>query len=273
MGLANDTILSGHVGLNLSWSGGDHHHRHFRGSVPVPADNRDWLSKYYDRGKVGATNPAARANTTGAFYGQIMWLNDQMNQAGFPNTAVRWYIVSLIMVESDYMTSNVANTDNNYGGIKWINKPYQHATKGLKADKGYYAHYQNFQQFLQDLKRVLSLNGPAGRPIDATSATAFGDAIRGTGYSENKNYYIPFNRAYNKIKETLEWGKKQDADFLKKYTSGQTKFTYTPGEGVTPNAPFDADRAVKRIFNSKWPWWAYALAGVGGLIIIKKVMD
>lgn len=78
-----------------------------------------------------------------------------------------------VIFETGNKLSNVAKTDNNYSGIMWTNKPYQKATKGLpfpaSEGKYYYAHFASVNDWAKDFKRILSIKGPKGAPIDATS--------------------------------------------------------------------------------------------------------
>jgi len=155
-----------------------------------------------------AKNENARAKTISALYEQLRWLYAQMQAAGIP-TAVSAYAMAQIMHESDWMTSNLGNTDNNYAGIKYVNQ--QGATPGIKSPEGgNYAHYKDFPAFLADYRRVLSLNtGGKGRPIDATTATEFIDRLRANRYFTDPNYHVKYNAALRKVADALQWGNAQ----------------------------------------------------------------
>ena len=192
---------------------------------------------------LGLTNQDAKAGSIAAFYNQIASIAQDMWAAGFPKNLVTTYCIAQIRFESNYLTSHVAHIDNNYTGIKYLNKPYQNATKGIPSPEGgNYAHYATFADFLQDYKRILSINGPAGRPIDATSAAQFGQALKANHYFTDPNYFVKFNAALRKVNDALNWGEKQDKQFLQQYNQGQDTFTYTPGKGLTSNAAFSLDK-------------------------------
>lgn len=226
-----------------------------------------WLDRYYT---LGAVNEAARAKTPGALYAQIEWWNKNLQAAGFPSGLLRTYIIAQLMLESDWMTSNAANTDNNYSGIKWINKPYQDATKGITAaDGGHYAHFSSIDKFLKDYKRILSLKGSAGRPIDAQTASQFGDALRANHYFTDPNYHLKFNAALRKVTNAIKYNTGQEQKFLDKYNAGERTYTYTPGEGQTSNLAFNAGRNANNL--QHWIEEHPTLAVAGGLGILFTV--
>lgn len=205
-----------------------------------------WLDKYYT---VGAVNEAARAKTVPALYAQILYILPYYYAAGFKPDNVLTYALAQTMLESDWMTSNVANVDNNYSGIMFINKPYQkNATKGLpfpaNEGKAFYAHFPSMKEWAADFYRILNLNtGGKGKPIDASTAQQYVDRLKANHYFTSANYGTAFNAALKKVGAALEYGKASDKDFLKKYNAGQTAFTETAGKGLTSNAAFDASRA------------------------------
>lgn len=126
-------------------------------------------------------------------YNAIKAISAWIKYVGIPD-AINRYCVAQCMLESNYGASNVAQTDNNYSGIKWINKPYQKATRGLKSpDGGYYAHFANVGDWAADYKRILSIKGSQGAPINATTANQFGQALKANGYATDPNYYLKFN--------------------------------------------------------------------------------
>lgn len=131
---------------------------------------------------IGAKNETARATTPGAFYAQVADIAREFVNAGFPaGQLALTYAIAQTMLESDYMTSNLANVDHNYSGIKFLNKPYQKATRGIPAPRneggGNYAHFATFQDWAKDFRRILSLDKGAGRPIDAQSAQQYLDRL------------------------------------------------------------------------------------------------
>jgi len=198
-------------------------------------------------------NEAARALTPGALAEQLIDVANDFLAVGFPKgQMVITYALAQTMLESDWMTSRVANVDKNYSGIQWINKPYQNATKGLpipaSEGKAYYAHYPIFRDWAKDYLRVLSLNtGGQGRPIDATTAQQFVDRLKANHYFTSDNYYNAFNAALRKVGDGLRYRQEQDQQFRQQYNSGQRTFTETAGKGLTSNAEFDFGKETNKI--------------------------
>jgi len=226
---------------------------------------------------IGATNEAARATTPGALYAQIVEVNRQFTDVGFPKTLATTYAIAQMMMESDWMTSNQGNVDNNFSGIKWINKPYQKATRGTSSPEGgYYAHFASFKDWARDFLRILSLNtGKMGRPIDATTAQQYGDRLKANHYDTDPNYASKFNAALKKVNAALAFGAGQDQKFLQQYNNGQTTFTDTAGKGLTSNAAFNSDEFLTTL-KAKWAAMSnlekggIIAAGVTGVILLVK---
>jgi flagellum-specific peptidoglycan hydrolase FlgJ len=237
--------------------------------TPVTALQRLFFNNQAAKAPATVPDATPKAATVAALYSQIKYLMDAMVKAGFPSTGVLAYCVAQMMFESNWLTSNVARTDNNYTGIKYLGKSYQHATKGLPSPEGgNYAHFATFGDFLTDYKRILSLSGSKGRPIDAQSAAQFGDALRANHYFTDPNYSTKFNQVLAKVREAMEWGQKQDQQFLQQYNAGERTFTTTAGKGLTSNEAFDKDRSFTKLEH-----WVedhpLAAAGIGlGLVVI-----
>lgn len=223
-----------------------------------------------DEPRVGARNEAARANTPGALYAQIEWAANKMHAVGFPQSIVTTYAIAQMMLESDWFTSNVANTDNNFSGIKYLGKSFQKATKGLHSPEGgNYAHYATFEDWARDFLRILSLNtGGQGRPIDATTAAEYGNRLRANHYFTDPAYAVKFNNALRKVTQALNFQSGQNKQFVDQRNAGQNTFTYGD-KGLESNDKFNADR-----FFSKIQHWAEdhpiaaAAAGVGTLLLV-----
>ncbi len=191
-----------------------------------------------------------KAKSNGALLAQVAALAKDFAKAGFPDTLARTYAIAQAMHESDWMTSNVFNKDNNASGITWINKPYQDATRGTAKPKseggGYYAHFDNFDKYAKDFLRILSLNtGKQGRPIDAETAQQYLDRLKANHYFTDNNYYLKFNAALKKVSDVLRWSKDQDQTFLKQYNAGERTFTTDSEKGLVSNKEFDMNRRLK----------------------------
>lgn len=218
------------------------------------------------KGGTPQKNEAARAKTISALFEQLMYITRDLRAGGIPEPVLT-YVLAQIMYESDWMTSKVANWDNNYSGIKWLNKPFQlNATKGLPAGDGsFYAHFASWKDWIQDYKRILSLNsGGTGRPIDATTAKQFVDRLRANKYFQDANYHVGFNAALRKVSDALRWGIAQGEKWKSQYNSGQNTFTYESGPGLVSNEKFDFDRWLKRQEN----WAKDNPLKAGGIAII-----
>jgi len=216
-------------------------------------------------------NEAARAATTGALLNQINSIAKELLTMGFPQTLVLTYCIAQIMLESDFLTSAVANDDNNYTGITFINKPYQKATKGRakpgKDGGGNYAHFLNFRDFLTDYKRILSLNKGQGRPIDSTTAQQFYTTLKANGYFTDPNYSTKFNRVLSRINEALKYGQLQDKMYLDARAKGEDTFTADEKTGVTPGKQYDVEASLNSM--PTWEKWLFGI--LAGIVIIKIV--
>jgi hypothetical protein len=228
---------------------------------------------------IGATNEAARAKTLSALAAQVQYIYNELVSVGFPRSVVTTYAISVMLLESNWMTSNLANVDNNYSGIKFVSAELQRATPGIMSPEGNrYAHYNTFKDWARDFLRVLSLNrGGMGRPIDARNAAEFIDRMRANGYFTASNYHTAFNAALRKVSEAASFTANQNQQWKAANAGGQNTYTYTPGEGLTSNEKFNFEKWATNMQN--WarnnPGTAIA-SGVGilvGLSLLKKALD
>jgi hypothetical protein len=94
-------------------------------------------------------------------------IENLLANAGVPSNIVPM-ATAQVMYETGGLTSRVSKADGNLSGIKWLNKPYQKATRGTKSPEGnYYAKFASFEDWANDYKRILSIGG-ANAPINAT---------------------------------------------------------------------------------------------------------
>ena len=101
--------------------------------------------------------------------------------AGIPKD-VLGYALAQLAYETNLFKSHVSKEDLNLSGIKFINKPYQHATRGIKSPEGdYYAKFGSYQDWANDYARILKLGG-ANAPINATSLNDFVDRLHSNHY-------------------------------------------------------------------------------------------
>lgn len=142
-------------------------------------------------------------------------LNDSLINAGIPEEKRR-FLISQILFETGKFTakSNVAKLNNNFTGIKWINKPYQKARQGSSVPMSerkspannplnFYALFDSFDAWAQDYKRILSTFG--SKPIEATTLTDFVNRLAKNKYFDTtrpdaiKNYYNGLKYYFDKL--------------------------------------------------------------------------
>jgi hypothetical protein len=143
-------------------------------------------------------------------------LNDSLTFAGVPDDK-RKFLISQLLFETGAFTkkSKVAELNNNFSGIKWLNKPYQLASKGSEvpiservnpypqASLNYYAYFKTYNDWAIDYKRILSTFG--AKPIEATSLLDYVTRLGKNKYFDitkpnaTKNYYLGMKSYYDKI--------------------------------------------------------------------------
>lgn len=125
------------------------------------------------------------------------------------------FALSQILLETGEFSSksNVAKLNNNYTGIKFINKPYQIAVKGspvppserVKPDNtpyNFYAKFDNIGDWAKDYIRILNLRG---KPIQSDTLEQFHNKLTKNKYydtsNQNKidNYLKNLRFYYNKL--------------------------------------------------------------------------
>jgi hypothetical protein len=117
---------------------------------------------------------------------------------GVPMPAAE-YAAAAVAHETADFTSRVSARDKNYSGIKFINKPYQKATKGSPAPEGgNYAHYDGGLGWAKDYSRILHLK--PGEPYKANSLADFVHRLKMNKYftDDEANYLRGATSFYNK---------------------------------------------------------------------------
>lgn len=142
--------------------------------------------------------PVASASTKINSYRQI---RDLLKGQGLPAPVAGW-AAAAVFHETGDLTSRVSKQDHNYSGIKFINKPYQDATKGTPAPKneggGNYARFSSTAKWAKDYARILKLK-PA-EPAKATSLKDFVSRLHNNKYFTDNpaNYEKGVQFFYNK---------------------------------------------------------------------------
>lgn len=127
---------------------------------------------------------------------KLLALQNSMMIAGIKNPQLDFALAQLLFETGKFTNkSTVAAENNNYSGIKWLNKPYQKATRGSLAPASerlpyesplnYYAKYANINDWAIDFKRLLSLKRTAnnlGAPIKATTPEEFVKRLKLNSY-------------------------------------------------------------------------------------------
>lgn len=112
--------------------------------------------------------------------------------------------IAQIAHETAGFTSRVSVELYNLSGIKYINKPYQKATKGTLSPEGnYYAKYESYNDWAVDYLRILSLGY---KPINATNIRDFAYKLKQNNYyTDSASNYIAGMEAWdNKLSNVLK---------------------------------------------------------------------
>ena len=100
-------------------------------------------------------------------------------------------LLSQIILESNWFTSNAYKLDNNPGGITW-NENYRKrpgASIGIERPKkekegktNNYVHFDTFDSAAKDYVRIIKINAGAGRPIDSTNYVDYAKRLKVNNY-------------------------------------------------------------------------------------------
>lgn len=113
---------------------------------------------------------------------KLLVIIDALDKLGLTEKQIKFALSQILLETGQFSsTSNVAKLNNNFTGIKFINKPYQIATKGtpvppkerVKPDTtayNWYAHFKDIGEWAKDYVRILNLRG---KPIDSDTIEQF----------------------------------------------------------------------------------------------------
>ena len=174
MGLSNEAVLAGHIGLNLDWSGG---------SAPrkvVDPTKLSFLDNYFTRPatKMGATIDSDKIpNPKAPHLDQDLYMAERaMLKAGIPKRIFA-YTLAQILHETNDFKSPLATRGWNWSGIKY--SKWAHDNVDAFNDKGY-AGYRTLDGWATDYYRILNL--APGHPFAATTAQEFLDGLYSNKY-------------------------------------------------------------------------------------------
>ncbi len=108
--------------------------------------------------------------------------------AGAPKDKLSW-LIGQLSFETANFSSQEAEQDNNLSGITFANQSL--ATQGQKmpmaeSKTGYYAHYNNYDEWAKDYLRILNTVGTA-RPLNEDTVEGFVSALKKNGYFTSPN--------------------------------------------------------------------------------------
>jgi hypothetical protein len=131
-----------------------------------------------------ALNKLSLDKFTGDTRLKLLKIQDALIQAGIDTDLQLKLALAQVLFETGKFTrkSKVAELNNNYSGIKWLNKPYQKASKGSLVPPGerlanansplnYYAKFISDEAWAADFIRILSLG--RYKPLQADSLQQF----------------------------------------------------------------------------------------------------
>jgi flagellum-specific peptidoglycan hydrolase FlgJ len=125
------------------------------------------------------------------------------------NPEVIPFIISKMILETNWFLSKAFNQNNNPGGITWDNNYLKRAgtSIGIKrpaSEGGNYVHFINLDTAVKDYIRIISRL--PGEPIKATSPTDFAHRLKLNGYykATEDSYTNTINSVYNRLQDATD---------------------------------------------------------------------
>jgi len=139
---------------------------------------------------------------------KLTMLQDTLIANGLTGSSLKLALAQLLVETGNFSSkSKVATLNTNYSGIKFINKPYQLATKGSPVPAServqpetsaynFYAKFDSPEAWAKDFKRILSLG--IKKPLLALSTVEYVKRLKNNRYFggneatylKNINYYF-----------------------------------------------------------------------------------
>jgi len=123
------------------------------------------------------------------------WI-DLLKKNKVPESAIP-FLISQIILESNWFTSDPYLLDNNPGGITWnVNykkrpgasigrkRPSNEQDPRIKTNN--YVHFDSYDSAAKDYVRIVNINGPAGKPVDSTTYQDYAKRLKVNGYYKSK---------------------------------------------------------------------------------------
>jgi len=125
------------------------------------------------------------------------------------NPEVIPFIISKMILETNWFLSTAFKKNNNPGGITWNNNYLKRSgtSIGIKrpaSEGGNYVHFINLDTAVKDYIRIISQS--PGEPIKATSPTDFAHRLKLNGYykATEDSYTNTINSVYNRLQDATD---------------------------------------------------------------------
>lgn len=139
-------------------------------------------------------------------------LESALIKAGLKDPVLKFALAQLLFETGRFTAkSKIASENNNYSGIKFLNKSYQKASKGslappnervsdINSPLNYYAKFASVDDWAKDFVRIISLQRSgnlAGKPVDAISLKTYIDRLALNKYfGSDRNLYLAGTKKY-----------------------------------------------------------------------------
>lgn len=274
MGLDNNSILSGHLGVTVHWSDS-------RQAVPVKRRimtglQPTWIDEVFTRrAAIGAPDiqytdmmkkriPVVTPSTEAAkkvnknAYSNIVAPNDYaakvwkaLVDAGFPGSSIN-FVYAMCYMESGHWSNGPARKDNNPGNIMW----YKGKTKGtyIPANGTYAIHFKNLNQFADELYKTLS---KGANPLGATTLEEYVSRLAANHYfgdGDATAYLESMRTAMDDLDQA-------NTKYMDQWRDKQIK-----QRGLDPGNSTGIIAWMKA-----HPIWTGVIAATGGILVIKTI--
>ena len=146
---------------------------------------------------------------------KLLSIIDALQNLGLNEFQIKLALSQILFETGQFSSkSKVAKLNNNYSGIKWINKPYQVATKGsdVPIDErvspantayNFYAKFDDVAQWAKDYVRILNLG--KNKPLQANTLVDYHARITANKYYDTRTqksrdiYYKGLLKYFNQI--------------------------------------------------------------------------